>query len=39
VLADIDSLRLSLAEPNQALHSVVRGATADESTLTSGDVP
>jgi cytochrome b-561 len=39
VLAYIDSLRLSLAESNQVLQGVVRGATADESIPTSSDVP
>jgi cytochrome b-561 len=39
VLAYIDSLRLSLAESNQVLQGVVRGATTDESMPTPSDVP
>ena len=39
VLAYVDSLRLSLAESNQILQGVIRGATADEPMPTPSDVP
>jgi hypothetical protein len=39
VLAYIDSLRLTLAESNQVLQGVVRGAIAEEPIATAGDLP